>query len=269
MRQCSRIHSERMSDPQGLAFDQMAEDYDVGRPSWPLEMLDGIDAKNVLDLAAGTGKLTDLLVECYADVVAVEPLAGMRSVLARSVPDAKTLEGTAERIPLEDASVDAVFVAEAFHWFDSEAAAQEIERVLRPGGWLVVCFNEWRTSFEPGLSDDARALWNEVASGLPPPGGIKVETGAWRRGLTAFEPLEELAFDHEWVTDAEGVASYYVSVSSFGSVPPTERAQLRAGLIEMLPVGSHRLGLTARVYRGRCLTTIRSWRAAARPVSRR
>jgi len=142
-------------------------------------------------------------------------------------------------------------VGEAFHWFDGEVSAKEIARVLRPGGWLVVCFNEWRSGFEPGLPDEARALRDEVASRLPPPGGAKVTSGEWRRGLSVFEPMEELAVDHEWVTDAEGVASYDVSVSSFGSLPPSERAQLRASLIELLPSGPHRLALTARVYRGR------------------
>src|SRR5207248_3608785 len=137
------LEALRMSDPQGLAFDPVAEDYDLGRAGWPAELLDGIEAEHVLDLAAGTGKLTKQLVERFPSVTAVEPLAGMRAVLARNVPEADVLAGGAEEIPLGDASADAAFVAEAFHWFDSAAAVRELARVLRPGGALVVCFNDW------------------------------------------------------------------------------------------------------------------------------
>jgi SAM-dependent methyltransferase len=240
-----------MSDPQGLAYATLAEDYDLGRASWPPELLDGVDAEIVLDLAAGTGKLTALLAERFAKVVAVEPLPEMRAVLQRNVPAARAVEGTAERIPLDDACVDAVFVADAFHWFDSELAAREIERVLRPGGWLVVCFAEWRHGFQPGLGADAHELLEEVGSRLPPQGGVKIQTGRWREGLRAFEPLEERALDHDWVTDAEGVAAHYVSFSSMGSLPRDERIRLREQLVGLLPDVRHRLVLTTRVYSGR------------------
>jgi len=240
-----------MSDPQGLAFAALAEDYDLGRAPWPPEMLDGIDAECVLDLAAGTGKLTALLAERFASVVAVEPLPEMRAVLQRNVPEVRAVAGTAEQIPLDDAFVDAVFVADAFHWFHSELAAHEIERVLRPRGWLVVCFAEWRRGFQPGLEPEARARLEEVRSRLPSPGGAKIQSGLWRQGLRAFEPLEELAFDHDWVTDAEGVAAYYVSFSSMGSLPEDERIRLRQQLVGLLPNVRHRLALRTRVYRGR------------------
>ena len=93
-----------LADPQGLAFDPVAEDYDRGRAGWPPELLDGIEAESVLDLGAGTGKLTQLLVDRYPEVHAVEPLAGMRAILARNAPGADVLPGSAERIPLDDAS---------------------------------------------------------------------------------------------------------------------------------------------------------------------
>jgi SAM-dependent methyltransferase len=214
-------------------------------------MHDGIEAETVLDLAAGTGKLTALLTERYPEVVAVEPLPTMRSLLERNLPAARALAGTAEAIPLDDETIDAVFVAEAFHWFHSAAAASEIERVLRPGGWLVVCFNEWRGGFNPGLSAEARETLEQAWAELPPPGGPKVQSGVWRQGLTAFEPLEEVSIDHEWTTDTVGVVSYYVSTSSMGALADDARAELRERLVEATPETTHRLPLTARIYRGR------------------
>jgi SAM-dependent methyltransferase len=239
-----------VSDPQGLAFDPVAADYDLGRPGWPPDLLEGIDGHDVLDLAAGTGKLTSLLVQSYPHVVAVEPLASMRAFITR---EAEVLDGTAEAIPLPDASVDAVFVAEAFHWFDSAAAAPEIARVLRVGGAVVVCFNDWRGPYEPPIGDAARAALDERWSRLPPPGGPKVQSGEWKLGFEGqpFTPLAERTIDHELETDREGVAAYYVSVSSIGLLPEAERLALRAELIEALADVRYRLPLTAHVFTAR------------------
>jgi SAM-dependent methyltransferase len=243
------VGGANVSDPQGLAFDPVAADYDLGRPGWPPELLDGIEGQDVLDLAAGTGKLTRLLLERYPHVVAVEPLASMRMFIPTA---AESLDGTAEAIPLPDASVDAVFVAEAFHWFDSASAVAEIARVLRVGGAVVICFNEYRP-YEPPIGDAARAALNERWSRLPPPGGPKVQSGEWKLGFEGlpFTPLAERAIDHELVTDREGVAAYYVSVSSMGSLPEEERLALRRELIEALADVPYRLPLTARVFTAR------------------
>jgi len=238
-----------MSDPQGLAFDPVAADYERGRAGWPRELLDGVAGESVLDLAAGTGKLTALLVERYARVIAVEPSPGMREVLEATVPEAESYAGSAERIPLEDGTFDAVFVAEAFHWFDSDAAVAEIARVLRPGGTLVVCFNEWRSPYEPAIGEAAHEAIESRAAKLPPPGGPKVASGEWRRGFDSvalFTPLEERALDHVWETDREGVAAYYVSISSLAQLPPDEREAVRAELLDLLPATIYRLALTAR-----------------------
>jgi SAM-dependent methyltransferase len=242
-----------LADPQGLAFDALAEDYDLGRAGWPAAMLHGVRGESVLDLAAGTGKLTRLLVEHYPDVTAVEPLAGMRAVLERNVPAAKTVAGSAERIPLDDASVDAVFVAEAFHWFDSVLAVREIARVLRPGGTAVVCFNDWLSHIEPEPPEQLKALLRETWAQLPPPGGPKVQSGAWKDGFggAPFTPLEETSFDHEWTTDRSGIAAYFVSTSSMGQLSADERSALRAKLVELLPDVSYRVPLAARVFRAR------------------
>jgi SAM-dependent methyltransferase len=240
-----------LADPRGLAFDELAEDYELGRPRWPDALLDGVDGDTVLDLGAGTGKLTVLLVERFAEVIAVEPLAGMRAVLERNAPRARVVPGDAERIPLDDGSVDGVFVAEAFHWFDSKTAVREIARVLRRGGTLVVAFNEWRGGFEPPVGDDVRTLLDEAYDRLPAPGGPKVQSGEWKRGFEAapFAPLEERGVDHEWTTDREGVAAYYVSTSSMGALEPDERLALRRRIVSLLPAVRYRLPLTARVFR--------------------
>lgn len=239
-----------MSDPQGLAFDALAEDYDLGRPPWPASLVADADGETALDLAAGTGKLTALLADRFDVVYAVEPLAGMRSVLARNVPASRTLEGSAERIPLDDRSVDAAFVAEAFHWFDSAAAVRELARVLRPGGTLLVCFNEW-LGFEPELPDAFREAYRAAASGLPTPGGPKVQSGEWKLGFDGapFAALAEEHHHHTWTATRESVAAYFVSTSSMGALPERERAALRERLTELLPQTEYRLELDARAFR--------------------
>ena len=125
---------------QGFAGAGVAAAYDRGRPSYPAEAVAHVvghggigPGRRVLDLAAGTGKLTRLLVPSGADVIAVEPVAEMRERLATITPPVDARDGTAESLPLDDASVDAVTVAQAFHWFDPPKALAEIRRVLRPG----------------------------------------------------------------------------------------------------------------------------------------
>jgi SAM-dependent methyltransferase len=100
------------------------------------------DARRVLELGAGTGKLTRQLVDGGRHVVAVEPLAQMRDIGRRSVPGVDFLEGTAEQIPLPDACVDVVLVAQAWHWVDPQRAVTEVERVLTPGGRLGLVWND-------------------------------------------------------------------------------------------------------------------------------
>ncbi len=126
------------------SFDQAAALYADARPDYPAAALDWLrpaTAHRVLDLGAGTGKLTRQLVDAGLEVVAVEPSPQLRAELAAYVPEADLREGSAEQIPLPDADVDAVLVGQAFHWFDRERALPEIARVLRPGGRLGALWN--------------------------------------------------------------------------------------------------------------------------------
>lgn len=129
---------------RSLSFGAEAAAYERGRPSYPPEAIDWLlpsGARDVLDLGAGTGKLTTRLVERGLSVVAVDPIPEMLEVLSNSLPDTPALLGTAEEIPLPDDSVDAVLVAQAWHWFDPARAIPEVARVLRPGGRLGLVWN--------------------------------------------------------------------------------------------------------------------------------
>jgi SAM-dependent methyltransferase len=132
------------SPARSLSFGSEATAYERGRPSYPPEAIDWLlppGARDVLDLGAGTGKLTSRLVERGLDVVAVDPIAEMLEMLRVSLPNTPALLGTAEDIPLADNSVDAVLVAQAWHWFNPARAIPELARVLRPGGRLGLVWN--------------------------------------------------------------------------------------------------------------------------------
>jgi SAM-dependent methyltransferase len=131
-------------DALARSFQQTGRDYDRYRPSFPPQAVDALVPTRVpalLDLGAGTGKLTELVRDRAERVFAVDPSERMLSVLHEKLPFVAALRGTAEAIPLPDASVDAVVVAQAFHWFDRDAATAEIARVLRRGGTLGLVWN--------------------------------------------------------------------------------------------------------------------------------
>lgn len=157
-----------MSDPRyARSFDGVAEQYERARPEYADEGVDwlveelGLRAGDpVLDLAAGTGKLTRQLVRRDLSVVAVEPGDEMRAVLKRVLPGVAALAGTAEAIPLPQWSFEAVTVGQAFHWFDPEAALAEMARVLRPGSGIALLWNRWDE--EDPLLSQIDAVLNEI-----------------------------------------------------------------------------------------------------------
>lgn len=157
------------------------EDYERGRPGYPSAVVDLADlAPNatVLDLAAGTGKLTRLLASRFGQVVAVEPDGGMRRVLAERCPEVGTLGGGAGHLPVADDSVDAVFVGQAMHWFDNERTLADFARVLRPGGAVVVAWNVANGKVTPNISaieDLLAPIW-PGGFGLP----LDMMSGDWQ-----------------------------------------------------------------------------------------
>jgi ubiquinone/menaquinone biosynthesis C-methylase UbiE len=139
---------------RATSFADVADAYERARPGYPedaVRWLAGPAPCDVVDLAAGTGKLTRSLVALGHRVTAVEPLPEMIVHLAAAVPGVPAVEGTAESMPLPDASADVVTVAQAFHWFDHGPALHEIARVLRPGGFLAIVWNT-RDESEPWVA---------------------------------------------------------------------------------------------------------------------
>jgi ubiquinone/menaquinone biosynthesis C-methylase UbiE len=213
-------------------FDRTAELYERARPGWRVEAVDYVVRElglhrgaTVLDLGAGTGKLTRVLVERFDRVVAVEPLDGMRTVLESLAPRAEALAGEAEQIPLPDSSVDAVFAADAFHWFDGERALAEIARVLRPRGGLALMWNAPDKPTEPSIAA-AGELLNE--RGSPERQISRYDSGEWRDPFagSAFEELREARFDNPQVLDREGMLAYLGSMSWIAVLPDDERSDL-------------------------------------------
>ena len=136
-------------------FGAEAAAYERARPSYPPDAITWLTenlavgpGSQIVDLAAGTGKLTRLLAGIGADLIAVEPVAGMRAKLHEQLPAVPVVAGVAEALPLADSSVDAVVVAQAFHWFDARRAMAEIARVVRPGGHLALIWNARDRSVE-------------------------------------------------------------------------------------------------------------------------
>ena len=213
-------------------FARSAEAYDRGRPGYPDAAIAALGLRPgllVLDLAAGTGKLTRRLLEAGTEVIAVEPVAEMRAALPAG---ARPFDGTAESIPQGDSSVDLVTVAQAFHWFDGDAALAEIHRVLRPDGALALLWNR------RVLEDPVNAAIEELVA--PHRGGTPSHRGDWRAAFertTLFGPLEERRFANEHIQDADGLADRVASISFIASLPADERERVVAAARELAADG--------------------------------
>jgi SAM-dependent methyltransferase len=240
-------------------FDRWPDDYERGRPGWPPEVIDfpGLPlSATVLDLGAGTGKLTRLLVSTFDRVVAVEPAEGMRLVLVALCPDAQVLAGSAEEIPLADSSVDAVFAAESFHWFDNERALAEIARVLRPRGTIVVMWNLPAGPTEPSIGA-VEQLLNERGPtkdelGYDPMdlNSRRYSSGEWRLAFaqSAFEELQEVRLPNPQTLDRDGLVAFLASMGWIADLPDVDRLPLLDEVRSLLTAAEYRRPWETRVY---------------------
>lgn len=234
----------------GSSFDATADQYDLGRPGYPSRAIDWWaargafdDGHRVLDLGAGTGKLTQLIPRDACDVTAVEPLANMRRRFRRAFRDVEMTRGSAESIPLPDDSLDTVVVGQAFHWFDAPKALDEIARVLRPGGGLGLIWNqddveaaEWLEE----IADQKRSISSSpMAAGMR--AANEISSHPW------FDPADSTEI--RWVepTTVERVLANVESRSHVSVLDAPARQAILGRVSDALGVPSGRRSLTDEI----------------------
>lgn len=228
--------------PLAENFASVAEDYERGRPEYAPAVVGALAAElgltagaPVLDLAAGTGKLTRALLAAGLDVVAVEPQSALREMLAANIGAERVREGHAEAIPLPDGSVHAVTVADAFHWFDHATALGEIRRVLRPAGGLAVI----STAPDWSGASWAHELGTLISGSRPQHPHFDgprwqdsvLESGDWS------EP-REIRVTASQPTDPERIVSLLASISWVAGLPTERRATTVAEFRALIQAGS-------------------------------
>ena len=239
--------------------DRWPDDYERGRPGWPSEVVDipGLPAgATVLDLGAGTGKLSRILVTRFERVIAVEPAAEMRRRIGTAAPCAELHAGCAEEIPLADASVEAVFAAEAFHKFDGGRAVAEIARVLRPGGVLVLMWNLPAGPTEPSIAH-VEAFLRRRAPDRAEVGYDPLDldptlygSGEWRLPFvqSQFGALHEARLPNPQNVDREGLVSFFASMGWVADLPDADRLPLLGEVRSLLPAAEYRRKWDTRVH---------------------
>lgn len=215
-------------------FNVSSEAYEKGRPGYPLEAIDFLISelkigKNscIADLAAGTGKLTKVLKKTAAKIIAIEPVEGMRRKFSALLPEIEIINGTAERIPLGSESLDAVFVAQAFHWFDGTAALNEIHRILKPGGKIGLIWNA-RDENTPWVLDLTKMI-DPYERGAP-----RYKSGNWLRAFEKTSLFSKLSYNHfqyvqkgdvDMMVDRVGSISFIASLNDEEKKPLLEKVR--------------------------------------------
>jgi ubiquinone/menaquinone biosynthesis C-methylase UbiE len=218
-----------LQHPDSRAFELVADVYERARPQYPAEavawlaeQLDLRAGRTVLDLGAGTGKLTRSLVETGARVIAVEPGDAMLEQLKVAVAGITALRGAAESIPLPDASVDAITVGQAFHWFRHEEAVPELRRVLRPRGGVALVWNS---------RDQQAPLQQEISELIAPwvtARAIRPDSSTELALSGLFGPIQERRFAFVDKLDEDGLADRIASISFVAAAPEAARRQIDA-----------------------------------------
>jgi SAM-dependent methyltransferase len=217
-------------------FDTSGDRYERGRPGYPEEAVDLLlrelgDPARVLDVGAGTGKLTRPLLARGLRVIAVEPAAAMRATLARLAPDAEIHDASADALPLRAGAVDAIVAGQAFHWFATAAALAEFARVLAPGGRLGLIWN--RRDLSQPLQRELGALMAPYRQDAP-----EHASDRWRDAFTAEAPFaleSEQRIDNVQRLGADGLADRVLSVSFMAALPESERAAVEARVRALAP----------------------------------
>ena len=228
----------RIHDAAARGFEAAVEHYGRGRPTYPDDALRYLvhalaiqDGRDVLELGAGTGVFTELIVHSGARITAVEPVPAMRTALERSCPSVTVVDGTAERIPVANGTADAVVAAQAFHWFDGVRALPEIHRVLRPGGVLGMIWN-----VRDDASDWAERL-TEIFDRLAGADAPRYRSGKWREAFDRtdlFGPLHHRVAYHVHRVTAETFLDRVLSVSYVASASDEDRARVVDEVRELL-----------------------------------
>lgn len=249
----------RVHHAAGVGYQRAAGVYERSRPSYPLAALAALadalpleSGRTVVDLGAGTGKFTRLLALTGAEVLAVEPVTEMRERLAELLPGVAVSEGTAEDTGLPDGCADAVVAAQSWHWFEAPAALAEVERLLRPGGALVLVWNTYDTSV-PWVRDYQDIYFRLTPRDLPSPplgrsvaGGPGRETGVerpgepdgrWRQafaGRPGWGAIEERHWPNPHSTTVADVVERMMSSSHITALEPSAQARVRAEVESLL-----------------------------------
>jgi SAM-dependent methyltransferase len=228
----ARIHAQA-----SVGFGRAAEAYDRGRPDYPpsavehlVQVLSITAQSRVVELGAGTGKFTTYLAATGAQVVAVEPVAGMRERLAERLPEVQIVDGTAEAIPLPDQSIDAVVAAQAFHWFDVQRAVGEIHRILKPGGSLGLIWN---------VRDESLPWVRKLTAIIDPHEGTapRYRTLEWMSAFQKGElltPLQTREFAHVQRLTPAALLDRVASISFIAAMSEAERGKVLEQVRDLL-----------------------------------
>lgn len=216
-------------DAAARGFEVAADEYERARPDYPAEAIDRLVQEleirrgaTVLDLGAGTGKLTRMLVPTGARLLALEPVDAMRRTLTRVLPEVEVIGGAAEGLPFRNEVFDGAVAAQAFHWFRGQAALDEIRRVLKPSGRLALLWN-LRDESAPWVAKLTEII-DRYESGAP-----RERTGEWRgafSGSSSFGTLHQLRFGHQQRLDRRRLLERVASMSFIAILPPERRREV-------------------------------------------